>query len=332
MLKKTTSWAASALLAFTLGAPLHASEKPFNLDIPEQTIAAGSTGGSWYIITTALFDLYKDHIGGLRYNIVPGGGIANPISVQSKKVGIAMGYTTTLHAAYSGAAPYETPMTDLRAVANLNMTNVLHPFFLAEVPADSLKELGEKQLRLRIDTGTRGTGGELAASRALTAHGAGYGDIRGWGGAVSHSAYSEAMDRMKDGHIDAFVNDDIIRNPTFVDLTLARDVKLLPLSQTAIDELADKYGYSPTIIPAGSYRNQDEDIPTISQHNVVFAHKDTPEELVYAMVKLMFENKARLVEAHPLFRDLDVQKGAQGFPIPLHPGAERYFREVGTLN
>ncbi|MEX0730196.1 MAG: TAXI family TRAP transporter solute-binding subunit [Aquisalimonadaceae bacterium] len=326
-----TVLAASTIVALTLAGSAHA-DKQFTIDIPEQTVAAGSTGGSWFITSTALFDLFNDHIEGLRYNIVPGGGVSNPISVHRGEASVAMGYTTNLHSAYSGEEPYEEAFKDLRAVANINVASVLHPFILTDAPVNSLKELGDKRHRIRIDTGTRGTGGELAAARTLAAHGASYDNIRGWGGSVSHSAYSEAMDRLKDGHIDAFMNDDIIRNPSFVDLTLARDVKLLPLNPSIIEELAGNYGYTPTSIPAGSYKDQNSDIPTIAQHHVVFAHKDTSEELVYAMVKLMFENKERLVQAHPLFENLDVAEGPKNFPIPLHPGAERFYREAGVLD
>lgn len=331
MLVTRTVLAASMTVAFTFAGSAHA-EKQFIIDIPEQTVAAGSTGGSWFITSTALFDLYNDNIEGLRYNIVPGGGVSNPISVHRGDAAIAMGYTTNLYSAYNGAAPYEEEFKDLRAVANINVASVLHPFILSDIPINSLKELGDKRYGISIDTGTRGTGGELAGSRTLAAHGASYDNIRDWGGSVTHSGYSEAMDRLKDGHIEAFMNDDIIRTPSFVDLTLARDVKLLPLDPSTIEELASNYGYTPSSIPSGSYKNQDSDIPTIAQHHVIFAHKDTSEELVYAMVKLMFENKEHLVQAHPLFENLDLAEGPKNFPIPLHSGAERFYREAGVLD
>ena len=331
MIPKKTMIAATAACALTLGGAAQA-EKEYSLDISEQTVTAGSTGGSWFITSTALFDLYSDKIDGLRYNIVPGGGVSNPISVQNGDASVAMGYTTNLHAAYHGEDPYEEELTDLRAVANINLASVVHAFVLADTPVNTLTELADSEYAIRIDTGTRGTGGELAAARALEAHGASYDNIRSWGGSITHSAYSEAMDRMRDGHIEAFMNDDMIRTPTFVDLTLARDVRLLPMEEDVIEYLEESYGYSPATIPAGSYEGQDEDIPSIAQHHVVFAHKDTPEELVYLMVKLMFENKERLVDAHPLFENLDVNVGPTGFPIPLHPGAEEYYREVGALD
>ena len=85
------------------------------------------------------------------------------------------------------------------------------------------------------------------------------------------------------------------------------------------------------MIPANTYKGQTSDIPTISQTHALFAHKNVPDDLVYAMTKLAFENKAALVAVHPIFSSMDPMKGSQGLPIPLHPGAERYYREIGAI-
>jgi uncharacterized protein len=211
----------------------------------------------------------------------------------------------------------QRPITELLAPGALFMKNRG-----AGVPPDKW---------VRIDTGTRGTGGELAASRALAAHGASYDDIRAWGGSVTHSSYAEAIDRMRDGHIDAFMNDDILRHPLFVDLTTARDVVLLEMDPDIIAELAEEHGYDPVVVPAGTYQGQDDEVQSFAQHHVFFGHKDLPEEFVYIVTKLVFENKDHLVSAHELFSALDPEVGPTAFPIPLHPGAERYYDEVGAL-
>lgn len=300
--------------------------KPINV-----TAAAGSIGGSWFIISTAFFSLFEDNIDGLSYSIVPGGGVANPIAVHRKQAHFGMGYTTNLWAAYNSEDPYKEEMKNLRGIANINVASVMHPWILKGTGITSLKNLAEKKFPVKLDTGTRGTGGELAASRTLEIEGASYADIRSWGGGITHSSYSEAIDRMKDGHIQMFMNDDIVGHPLFVELSSARDVVLLPISEKAVEELAEKYGYTPAVVPAGTYRGQDQDVKQIAQHHVFFCDKDLPEDLVYAMTKLIFTNKERLVSAHKMFSNLDAAAGFKDFPIPLHPGAERFYREVGAI-
>lgn len=295
------------------------------------TAAAGSTGGSWFIISTAFFSLFSDHIEGLSYSIIPGGGVANPITVNKKDAMFAMGYTTNLWAAYNGYEPYKTKITDIRGVANINVSSVIHAWMLKSVGINTLKEIAQKKFPLKLDSGPRGTGGELAAARCLELHGASYQNIRSWGGSITHSPYTEAIDRLKDGHIHCFINDDIIGVPVYVELSSAREVVLLPQDPEVVKQMEQKYGYSSKIIPAGSYKGQDKDVLSTAQHHVFFCHKDAPEELVYMMTKLIFTNKQRLIGAHKLFTNLDPAFGPKDFPIPLHPGAERYYKEIGVL-
>jgi TRAP transporter TAXI family solute receptor len=205
----------------------------------------------------------------------------------------------------------------------------MHPWILKKVGISRLKELADKKFGVRLDTGPRGTGGELAASRALELHGASYQNIKSWGGSLTHSAYSEAINRLMDGHIDMFMNDDIVGHPLFIELSSARDVVLLPMEGNIVKELKEQFGYDSFVIPPGTYKGQDKDVLEIAQHHVFFCNKEAPEDLVYAMTKLIFANKDRLVAAHKLFSKLDRSVGPKAFPMPLHPGAERYYKEIG---
>jgi len=331
MLDLKRTFVAGALVSSCLLAATGVSAAPYKTTAGQQTVAAGSIGGSWFIISTSLFDLYSKNIDGLTYNIVPGGGVSNPISVQGGKATVGMGYTTNLFAAYNGMPPNKEKMPDIRAIFSLNVSSLLHPFVIASAPVSTFEEIVARKYPLKVDTGSRGTGGELAAQRAMAAHGASYENIKAWGGSVTHSAYREAAGRMVDGHIEAFINDDIINSPTYKELVLSREMRIMPLSKTAIDKLASEFGYGKAVIPANTYKGQTVDIPTISQTHALFAHKDVPADLVYAMTKLAFENKATLVAAHPIFSSMDPVKGSQGLPIPLHPGAERYYREIGAI-
>lgn len=325
-------WTSASLAALLAVSPLTAAAQDYSVDMPEQTITAGSVGGSWFIISAAIMDLAASNIEGFNYTVVPGGGLGNPLTVQRGEASMGMGYTTNLFAAYNALeAPYDDPTEDLRGIININVASIMHPWILTERGVSTLAEVAEEQMPIRIDTGTRGTGGELAASRALEAHGVSYDSIRQWGGSVTHSSYSEAIDRMRDGHIDAFMNDDILRHPLFVDLTSSRDVVLLDLDPEIIEELAERHGYDPFMVPAGTYEGQDNDIHSFAQHHVLFGHKDLPEDFVYALTRLVFENKERLVETHEVFSELDPAVGGTAFPMPLHPGAERYYREIGVL-
>ena len=311
--------------------PAAAADKEYRTDAGEQVVAAGSIGGSWFIIATAMYDLFSRHIDGLRYTITPGGAISNPIAISQGMATAAYAYTSMLFAAQAGQPPFKAPITDMRGILNLNVAGVLHPIFLSDTGITSLADIAAREIPLRVDTGPRGTGGELAASRLLELYGAGYDNIRAWGGSITHSSYREALDRMKDGHIDAFINDDIVGQPLFVDIALSRDVVFLPMTPEVVTQMVERFGYARASIPANTYKGQDAEIPSTAQLFAFTCHKDLPEDLVYAMTRLTFEHRDELIATHKVFSDLSLEAGPTHFPIPLHPGAERYYREVGVL-
>lgn len=323
----------SAALAATtlLSSPAWAQDKPYKTDAPELTVAAGSIGGTWFVLATALFDLFDQNIEGLRYNTTPGGGVANPIAVAAGDVDVALSYTTNLFAAANGQEPYDKKLDGLMGMVNLNTAVALHPWVTADLGAKTMGDLAAKHVPIKIDTGPRGTGGELAASRSLEAHGMSYAQIREWGGTVSHSNYREALDQLADGHVNMFLNDDFPGSPLFSELVSTKPMTLLSQTPEAIKAMTGNFGYGEITIPAGTYKGQDYDVQTTSQGAVLFVGADMDEDLVYTMTKLIFENAEKLGQVHQNFKNLDINVAATGFPIPLHPGAERYYREVGVL-
>ena len=331
MIKKQATAVVIALLVFLISMPSSFAAAKFKISPMQITAAAGSTGGSWFIISTALFSLFSDNIEGLSYSIIPGGGVANSITVNKKDAQFGMGYSTNLWAAKNGLAPYKEKLVNNRAIANLNVTSVLHPWILRSTGFNNLREIAAKKYGLKVDTGPRGTGGELAAQRSLALHGVSYEKIKAWGGSITHSAYTEAIGRMMDGHIEAFVNDDIIGIPVFVELSQARDVVLMPQDPEVIKKMASEYGYTPTVIPANIYKRQTREVPSTAQSANFFCNKDMPDDLVYEMTKLIFANKPRLVATHKLFQKLNPADGPKNLTIPLHPGAARYYKEIGAL-
>ncbi|MCY1556582.1 TRAP transporter solute receptor, TAXI family [compost metagenome] len=93
----------------------------------------------------------------------------------------------------------------------------------------------------------------------------------------------------------------------------------------------DNAAYQAAAIPADTYDGQDSDVPTVAITNILVSHDGVSDEVAYQMTKLMFDNLARLGNAHSAAKDIKLEGAAKGLPIPLHPGAERYYKEVGAL-
>ena len=294
------------------------------------TVAAGSIGGSYYVMNAAMFDIFSKNIEGLAYSIVPGGSISNPIAINQGDAQCGFSFTNDLGSAVKGQEPYSVPLTDIRAVANVGFEARLHVFVDVDLGISSMEELKLVRPELRVDTGPRGTGSELAAKRALDLHGYSYSDIRNEGGRVIHSQFREMVDRMKDGHLNALMYNDLMGAPLFADLVSSRNVKLISLSKNVIDKLDSEFGYTPGIIPGGTYRGQVEDVHTVKRETIFLCHKDMPEEVIYQMAKLIFLNKEDLQSAIRAF-NIRAEQVSENSPIPMHPGAERFYREAGII-
>lgn len=294
------------------------------------TTTAGSLGGSWFIMTTAMWEIFKRNIDGLAYATVPGGAISNPIAIQSGAAQFGMGFTTTLAASVKGVEPYNKPLPDIRGIAALNTRLPLHFWMRADYDVTTLRALAETGESFDLGTGPRGTGAELSTDRALARHGLSYDEIKDRGGSVTHAPFRELVDRMKDGHIDMMVYNDFIGQPLFVELLSSRDVVLLEMDPAVIEALGADFNYGPDVIKAGSYDGLDREIPTISRDSILICHKDMPDDLVYTMVSLLFENVDELASAYRPLEKLDPAVGIE-MPVPMHPGAERYYRERGLI-
>ncbi|MDP5359141.1 MAG: TAXI family TRAP transporter solute-binding subunit [Paracoccaceae bacterium] len=87
--------------------------------------------------------------------------------------------------------------------------------------------------------------------------------------------------------------------------------------------------WTPYLIPAGTYPGQTEDINTVAQPNFLATNADLPEENVYLITKAIFENLPFLQAIHPATKEMAIEKALDGLPLPLHPGALRYYQEIG---
>ena len=308
--------------------PAHAEESA--KDNFQVTVVAGSIGGSFYVMNAAMFDIFSKNIEGLTYSIVPGGSISNPIAINQGDAQCGFSFTNDLGSAAKGQEPYSSPLTDIRAVANVGFEARLHVFVDVELGISSMEELAMVRPELKVDTGPRGTGSELAAKRVLDLHSYSYSDIRKEGGRVIHSQFREMVDRMKDGHLNALMYNDLMGAPLFSDLVSSRDVKLISLGRNVILTLASEFGYTPGIIPGGTYRGQVEDVHTVKRQTIFLCHKDMPESVIYRMAKLIYLSKEDLHAAIRAF-NIRAEQVARNSPIPMHPGAARFYKEAGIV-
>src|SRR5262249_24383824 len=113
-------------------------------------------------------------------------------------------------------------------------------------------------------------------------------------------------------------------------LSTAVPIRMLAIPKDTVLKIGDP-AYVPSVIPARTYAGQSEAVETAGVVNFLVTREGVSADMVYAMTKSLFGNLGQLVQTHPAAGGLSVRAGLTGMPLPLHPGAERYYREVGLL-
>ncbi len=141
--------------------------------------------------------------------------------------------------------------------------------------------------------------------------------------------FAELVELMKNRQLDATLQSAGLGVASLKDLATSVPTTIVSIPA----DVADKLGapYLAAVIPAGTYEGQTEDVPTLAVGNFFVTSADVDEETVYQMTKLMFEHLPDLVAAHKAAASISLENALTGMPVPLHPGAERYYREVGLI-
>lgn len=144
--------------------------------------------------------------------------------------------------------------------------------------------------------------------------------------------YVQALDLFRDGHIDWFLASGSIPETNVTEISFTRDIDLLEVGGELREMLLKEapYYFSRTI-PAGTYKGINRDIETVDTIMTIFCDVSMPEDIVYEITKAIFEGIDEVRKLHVGLSDLSVDNATKGLGIPLHPGAEKYYREVGMI-
>ncbi|WP_062382207.1 TAXI family TRAP transporter solute-binding subunit [Pseudomonas abietaniphila] len=312
---RSTLLAAAAALAFTSTA--HAAPVFIN-------ILTGGTSGVYYPIGVGLSQIYSDGIPGSKTSVqATKASVENLNLLQAGRGELAFALGDSVADAKDGVADagFKAPLTKLRAIGGA------YPNYIQIVAS---KESGIKTLAdlkgKTISVGAPKSGTELNARAIFKAAGLTYEDM----GKVQYLPFAESVELIKNRQLDATLQSSGLGMAAIRDLS-----SVMPLNYVSIPtDVVAKIGnpaYQSAMIPANTYDGQPEAVPTVAITNILVTRADVPDELAYEMTRLMFDNLARLGNSHSAAKDIKLETAAKNLPIPLHPGAERYYKEKGAL-
>ena len=293
------------------------------------SIGTGGVTGVYYPTGGAICRLVNrgraEH--GIRCGVEStGGSVFNINAIRGGELEFGVAQSDWQYHAYNGTSDFEAqgPMENLRAVFSV------HPEpFTVVARADAGIETFEDLKGKRVNIGNPGSGQRGTMDVVL--------DALGWTtddfAMASELQAAEQSQALCDNNIDAMIYTVGHPSGSIQEATTACDSVLVDVTGAAIQGLIDENPYyRSATIPGGMYRGNDEDVQTFGVGATFVTSSDVPEDVVYEVVKAVFENIDQFRSLHPAFANLDpAQMASDGLSAPLHAGAERYFREAGLI-
>jgi TRAP transporter TAXI family solute receptor len=286
-------------------------------------IASGARGGASLAMAEALTRIYAVAIPGSKAvaqaTRTPAEGLQE---LAAGRAELAFTPGGVLTAAWRGdeQAGFKTPLDSLRGVSAMHHTYVQ---FVAR--ADSgIRTIADLKGK-RVSVGVARSPAEINARAMLRGAGLSYKDLA----KVEYLPYGQSAELLKDRQIDATLQSTTAGAMSLRDLATATRLVVVAIPAEVVARAGP--AYRPAMIPAKTYPGQASDVPTAAIRNFLVTRSNVPDELAYQMTKALYEHLPELTAAQSVASQVTLDTAVAGMPVPLHPGAEQYYREVGAI-
>ncbi|UCI30908.1 TAXI family TRAP transporter solute-binding subunit [Mesorhizobium sp. B4-1-4] len=318
MLFFRTKFIAAGVVALSLGVGICGARADEFINV-----LTGGTSGVYYPLGVALSEIYGKTIPGVRTQVqATKASVENLNLLEQGKGEIAFALGDSVKAAAEGDADAGFPqkLEKLRAIAAI-YPNYVQIVASQESGIKSFADLKGKSLSV----GAPKSGTELNARAIFGALGMSYSDLS----RTEYLPFGESVELIKNRQLDATLQSAGLGVASIKDLASS-----LPITVVAVPaEVAQKLGapFQAATIPAGTYQGQKEDVPTLAITNILVTRSDLSDDEAYQMTKQLFEHLDQMVAAHNAAKSIKLEDAIKGLPIPLHPGAARYYKEKGMM-
>lgn len=285
------------------------------------TVAAGGTSGPYYAIGATMAKTFQEKLGSESSVQATGASVENVQLIADGKAELAFAMGDATRQAMEGTGPFkDNKHEDLTALTALYPNHVQ----IITTEKSGIKSVADMKGK-RIGVGDSGSGVELNAQMILEAHDMTYEDIE-----EDFLSYSEAIDQMKNGQVDAAFVTSGLPNASVLDLVTSADVVVVPIEGDGMKKLLELYPFfSEDKVPGGTY-DQEEDITTASIMNQMLMSPDLSEEAGYEIAKAFWEDIEKIQGSHNAAKQITLDSVTDGLVPDLHPGAKKYYEEVGA--
>ena len=286
-------------------------------------ILTGGTSGVYYPLGVAIGKIYSDKIPNVKTQVqATKASVENLILLQQGRGELAFTLGDSLKAAWEGdeEAGFKSKLDKLRVLGAI-YPNYIQIVATSDSGIKTLADLKGKSLSV----GAPKSGTELNSRAILAAAGMTYKNI----GKVEYLPFAESVDLMKNRQLNATLQSAGLGVASLKDLSTSTDITVVSVPKATVDKIGPPF--VSVMIPANTYTGQDKDVPTAAVVNYLVTSSAVSDDLAYQMTRLVFESLPELVNAHAAGQEIKLETAATGSPVPLHPGAIRYYKEKGLI-
>lgn len=286
-------------------------------------IGTGGTGGVFFPYGGGLARILTEKMPNTEATAQEtGGSVDNLKLLQNSEAQIGFTTADSAYDAINGVAAYkDTGKVPAAAIAVLYQS-FIHVVARAESGITSIADMKGRP----VSIGSAGSSTETAAIRLLEAAGLTVNDIT-----PENLGVADSVAAMKDQKIDAFFWIGGLPTAAVTDLVTTEKVVFIDTS-ALLKPLVDKYGpiYAATVLPGGTYKGTDQDVPGIGVANLLVVREDMPADQVKGILTTIFDNLNEVHQIHPAARTLSLESAVTGSSIPFHPAAIEFYKERGV--
>ncbi|MDO5539441.1 MAG: TAXI family TRAP transporter solute-binding subunit [Eubacteriales bacterium] len=299
------------------------SEASAPVDKVELTLATGGETGTYYAVGNVMATTLNPLLSYSDIKVVVSGGSQDDIiRIEDGEAHLGTVQNDVMSYAMNGTDTFEElgACTNFRAVAGLYDETC--QIISTNPDIKTVSDLKGKT----VSVGDAGSGVEFNARQILEAYDLTFDDIT-----PVNSSFGDSASSLKDGKIDAAFITAGAPTVAVTDLATTNDVNVVAIDDEHAAKLVEEHPfYTQTTIPGGTYKGSDEDVSTVSVRATLIASADLSDDVVYELTKALFENQETMAAAHAKFEELSVESALNGIDVEFHPGAQKYYEEVGA--
>lgn len=305
-------------------------------DVMLQT-AAGSPGGTGYVIMTSMLSTASSAHPDLGYNVLPGGWLGNNNRLQDQEVDMA--HTTVVAAtlAATGQDPYDeedwdTPPSNIRSVINDQSEQFYYVLTQPDFPYDSLQEAADDEYPIEVMNQPDGTFGGFVWDTVLEEANYGQEQIEDYGGRFVRTEWDDAAEMFLDEDLDAILAVSGRSVGWLENITATREPRFLDWTEDDQEFFEDNYGLDPHTLEEGGLPGLERDLDTMIDGGHIATHVDVPDEAIEMFVSGVIEEAEQVPQTTDTLEMFEADEAMfDDTPFELHPGAEQAYEDAGLM-